>query len=137
MNIAVPVLLRLIEARSAREDDVGLVDQLLLELEQLCRRELELAELVHRIENDKVSVQVPRERQHHRRVIPGDQSTADRRNMGVKQTGQRRLTCVLGHVLREMRNDDPDARRVISLADLQVRGVLRSNLDRLFPENYV
>ena len=42
MDVVVAVLLRLVEARSAGEDDVGAVDQLLLELEQLRRRELEL-----------------------------------------------------------------------------------------------
>ena len=35
MDVVVAVLLRLVEARSAGEDDVGRVDQLLLELEQL------------------------------------------------------------------------------------------------------
>ena len=39
MDVVVTILLRLVQARPAGEDEVGLVDQLLLELEQLGRRE--------------------------------------------------------------------------------------------------
>ena len=124
MDVGVAVLLRLVEARSAGEDDVRPVDQLLLELEQLRRRELELLKLVHRVEDGDVGVDVPREGQHHRRVIPGDQRAADRRDMRVEQTAQRRLARILGHALRQMRNDDPDVRRILGLADLQVSGFL-------------
>jgi len=49
------------------------------------RRELELAELVHRIEHGDIGLDVPRERQHHRRIIPGDQQSADGGNMRVEQ----------------------------------------------------
>ena len=39
MDVGVAVLLGLVEARAAGEDEVGAVDQLLLELEQMLRRE--------------------------------------------------------------------------------------------------
>ena len=79
----------------------ALVDQLLLELEQMRRRELELRQLVHRVEDGDVGVDVPREGQHHRRVIPGDQRTADRGDVRVEQALQRGLARILGHALRE------------------------------------
>ena len=120
MDVVVAVLLGLEEARTAGEDDVGAVDQLLLEVEQLGRRELELRQLVHRVEHRDVGVEVPREGQHHWRVIPGDQRTADRSDVGVEQPHKRGLAGVIGHALRKVRDDDPDVLGIARLADLQI-----------------
>ena len=133
VDVVVAVLLRLVEARSAGEDDVGAVDQLLLELEQFHGRELELRKLVHRVEHGDVGIEMAREGQHHRRIVPGDQRAADRRDMSVQQALQRRFARVLRHAFRQVRNDDPDVGRVLRLANLEVGRFLRADVDRLFP----
>ena len=63
-----------------------------------------------------------REGQHHRRVIPGDQRTADRGDMRVEQAAQRGFARILGHACGKMRDDDADIRRVLGLADLEEGG---------------
>ena len=87
----VAVLLGLVEARAAGEDEVGLGDQFLLQVEQHGRRETEFRQLVHAVIDDDVGVDAARERQHHRRVIPGDDGPADRRSEGLEQARQRLL----------------------------------------------
>ena len=119
VNVRVPVLLRLVQAGTAGEDNVGAVDQLLLELEQLGRRELKLAELVHRVEHHHVGVEMPREGQHHRRVVPGDQRSAQRGHVSVEQALERGFTRILRHARGEMGHDNADVRRIAGLSNLQ------------------
>src|SRR6185437_1104679 len=77
------------------------------------------------------------EGQHHRRVVPGDQRSPNRRDVGVEKTHERGLARVLRHALRQMGDDDMDIRRVRGLADLQVRGLSRPDFDRFLPEDDV
>jgi hypothetical protein len=49
VDVVVAVLLRLVEAVAAGEDDVGIVEQLLLERSNSRRREAEIGELVHAV----------------------------------------------------------------------------------------
>src|SRR4029079_661286 len=59
MDAWMAVLLGFEQAGPAGEDQVRLLDQLLLQVEKLRRREPELAEFVHRVENDCVGIDVP------------------------------------------------------------------------------
>jgi hypothetical protein len=73
VDVRMAVLLRLVEAVAAGEDHVGAVDQLLLERQQLGRREAEVGELVHAIIDGADGIDVPGEWQHHRGVVPTDE----------------------------------------------------------------
>ena len=57
--------------------------------------------------------------------------------MRVKQALQRGFARILGHALRQVRNDDADARRVFGFPDLEESGLTRADLDRLLPEDHV
>ena len=57
--------------------------------------------------------------------------------MCVQQTAERGLPSVFGHALREVRNDDSHVGCVGRLADLQIGGFARKDLDRLLPENHI
>ena len=137
VDVGVTVLLRFEQARPAGEDDVGLVQQLLLEIEQLGRGEAEFRQLVHRVIDGDVGFEVPREGQHHRRVIPGYEAAADRGGMRIEQAPERGLARVRRACPREMRDDDPDVGKMLGFADPEVSGFARADVHRLFPVNDV
>ena len=135
VDVGVTVLLRLIEAVAAGEDDVGGVDQLLLEGKELRRGEAEIGELVHAVVDGAGRLHVPREGQHHRRVIPTDERPLLAGQEGVEQGLQSRFALVFREGLGERRGDDDD----IGLgagANTQSRLHLGERSFRLLPENH-
>ncbi len=74
MDVGVLALLGLVEAVAAGEHHVGLGHQGLLQLAQLGRGELEVAELVHAVIDDRRGLDVAREAEHHRGVVPADRA---------------------------------------------------------------
>ncbi len=73
MDVAVQVLLGLVEAVAAGEHHVRQAQQLLLQPDQLGRGEAEVGQLVHAVIDGADGLQVTRERQHHRGIVPPDQ----------------------------------------------------------------
>ena len=135
MDRRMPVLLRLVEAGATREDEVGASDKFLLEIEQLLRRETELRKLVHAIVDDYARVEMPRKRQHHRRVIPGDDRPRAAGSVRVQKAPQGILPPRFVQALRQMRSRDADIRKILGLANLQIGGLPTLYFNRLFSED--
>jgi hypothetical protein len=133
VDVVVTVLLRLVEARPAGEHDIGAIDEFLLVTEQMLGRELELRQLVHRVIDRDVGRDVLGEGQHHRRVIPGNQLAAERRDMRVEQALQRRFPGFVWHAFGKVGNDEADVARVLGLADLQICRLFRPDGHRFLP----
>ena len=70
IDVGVQMLLRFIQAVSAGEDHIRRGDQLLLQGTQGRRGEAEIRQLVHAVIDDGRGLDVPRDRQHHGRVVP-------------------------------------------------------------------
>ena len=112
MDVGVAVLLGLVEADAAGEDEVGAVDQLLLEVEQMlaARSGISTARPCSRRRR-------ARRRDAARRAASSACSTRRRAgrvsaaDMRVEQALQGRLARVLVHALGQVRDDDPDIRR--------------------------
>ena len=96
VDVAVAVLLRLVEARAAGEDEVGAVDQLLLEVEQAlpARSGTSKARPCSR-RRRTLGLEMPREGQHHRRVVPGDQRAGRAPTIARRADGAERFLAPL------------------------------------------
>jgi hypothetical protein len=133
VNVRMPVLLRLVEAVAAGEDDVGRFEQLALELEQQRRGELEIGELVHAVVDGGHRLDLPREVQHHRRVVPAHDRSLLAGQIDFEQRPEQRIPVGLGDRFGQLRRHHDHAglgagtdveRRLVALAG-----------DRLFPED--
>ena len=97
--------LGLVQAVAAGEDDIGEAEQLLLERQQPGRRVLEIRQFVHAVVDGRRGLQMTRERQHHRRVIPAQQRSALRHQHIVEQAFQHRLICRPVGIVGQLRHD--------------------------------
>ena len=68
-------------------------------------REAELRQLVHAVIDDRARVEMPREGQHHRRVVPGDQRARLSDDVRVEQTAQGVFALDLVQASRKVRRD--------------------------------
>ena len=121
-TFVVAVLLRLEQARAAGEHDVGAGRSAPARTEQLAGANLNFESSSIASKTVTSGLICAREGQHHRRIIPGDQRTAQRSEMRVEQARQRRFARVFGHAFGQMRDDDADIGRIVGLADLQKGG---------------
>ena len=133
VDVRMAALLRFVEAGASGEDEVRSADQLALEIEQALGREAELRQLVHAVVDDRARVEVAREAEHHRRVIPGEQRPRANADMRVEQALQRRLAPLIVQPFRKVRGSHADVREILGLPNLQEWRFASADVHRLFP----
>src|SRR5947209_8312091 len=77
MDVRVPVGFVLVKAHTPGKYDIGHSEQLLFERPELGRGTFEIRKLVHAVVYDCHGLQMARELERHRRVVPGDEAAAD------------------------------------------------------------
>ena len=113
MHAGMPVLLGLVEAHAARENEIGMLEQTSLHERQKHGRVLERGEFVHAIIDLGTRGQVRAERHCHRRVVPKDGRIARLGQHGVEQLSLRCHRGSLGKPYRQDRNGNADATRTL------------------------
>ena len=137
VHAVVAVLLGFEQARSAGEDEVGTIDQLLFERQQKIGREAEHGKLVHHVKHHDIGIEIARKRKHQRGIIPSDDRTTERRCEGVEQAGQRRLGLGHGQASGQMWNDHTHRREAFDRPDFEMRGFAAAEHHRLLPIDHV
>ena len=100
VDVGVAVLLGLVEAVAPGEDHVGSLEQLSLERGQLGRGEAEVGQLVHAVVDGAGGLDLPRNGQHHRGVVPANERAALPGEEAVQQASQNAVAIRRGQRFR-------------------------------------
>jgi len=131
--MVMPVLFRFIKAVAAREHEIGLRQQALLQRQQFGRRILEVGQFVHAVIDDAIRHDMLRKGQHHRRVVPADERSRFTCQIKVEQGLQPfSILCPVPICGQLGRDDDHSAGG--TCLDMQAGTVQISDVTGFFPE---